>query len=435
MNFFSQTSRILPSVESTGSRFGPDDAFPPSMARIQTSVAEMQGLYGPYTLPERVLQKIWLQGDFCRHGLRLTDGRPLELLSPGKWNLGGGPDFLGARFRIDGVSATGDVEVHFRAADWAAHGHGANPSFAQVGLHAVLFPPEAGAVPPRSAAGAALPTLVLLPLLHRDMEEYASDDALEALTERDEWRDFSPLAALPAAARHELVGAQAEQRWQQKCRYARLRLARLGWEDAAHQTALEILGYRRNRAGMLAVAGRHPLATWQAGLALDEVWDSGQGYWQLDGIRPANHPRHRLRPSQDWVGRCPDWPARLAGLGRELPGPPRGGRPGTRGVRQAEKLSDWRKRICEVATGGLVGGSRLDTLVCDGFLPLWEAAGSAPGLDGLWYHWYLGDVPDQLKRALARLGLGGFAGCPFSHGAGQGLLGWLIGRQGRTSDW
>lgn len=86
-------------------------------------VEELQGLYGPYAFPEKLLQKIWLLGYFDTRGARLADGRMLEVLAPGRWNLLGGPDFRGAKLRIDGRELIGDVEVHFHAHDWERHRH------------------------------------------------------------------------------------------------------------------------------------------------------------------------------------------------------------------------------------------------------------------------------------------------------------------------
>jgi len=45
------------------------------MAIIFNYVAELQGLYGPFTMAERVVQKIWLREDFARDRATLTDGR------------------------------------------------------------------------------------------------------------------------------------------------------------------------------------------------------------------------------------------------------------------------------------------------------------------------------------------------------------------------
>ena len=47
------------------------------MATKYERVEEMQGLYGPFTIAERVVQKIWLRRDFEQTGLRLVDGRSL----------------------------------------------------------------------------------------------------------------------------------------------------------------------------------------------------------------------------------------------------------------------------------------------------------------------------------------------------------------------
>ncbi len=39
------------------------------------TVAELQGLYGAYAFPEKLLQKIWLQGEFNRAAAVTVDGR------------------------------------------------------------------------------------------------------------------------------------------------------------------------------------------------------------------------------------------------------------------------------------------------------------------------------------------------------------------------
>ena len=100
------------------------------MATPTNHVQEMQGLYGPFTIAERVVQKIWLRRDFAVDRAALTDGRKLEIRSPGTWNLLGGPDFRGARLRVDGREihevAVGPVhdliqflEIQIAAEDWS----------------------------------------------------------------------------------------------------------------------------------------------------------------------------------------------------------------------------------------------------------------------------------------------------------------------------
>jgi hypothetical protein len=78
--------------------------------------------------------------------------------------------------------------------------------------------------------------------------------------------------------------------------------------------------------------------------------------------------------------------------------------------------------------GGVVGGPRFDTLVCDGLLPLAAAGAGRPDLDRFWQHWPAGDLPDAVVAGLRRLGPAGGGREPRAHGFGQGLIGWLIER-------
>src|SRR5688500_265953 len=154
-----------------------------SSSSFSPAVAEIQGLYGAFSFAEKLLQKIWLRGDFDRAASVLSDGRRLRIVHPGKWNLLGGPDFGDARPRFGDPSdreTMGDVEVHLHASDWDAHGHARDPAYDRVVLHVVLFPPENGHVT-RGVAGREIPILALLPLLHRALEEFAADEAVEPL--------------------------------------------------------------------------------------------------------------------------------------------------------------------------------------------------------------------------------------------------------------
>ena len=94
---------------------------------------------------ERHLQCIWADARLRPAALATTGGEPVEVLSPGVWNGGPGPDFRGAVLRIGGRRAAGDVEIHVRPSDWAAHGHDADPRYDRVVLHVAWFPPAPGA--------------------------------------------------------------------------------------------------------------------------------------------------------------------------------------------------------------------------------------------------------------------------------------------------
>ncbi|MEO6875262.1 MAG: DUF2851 family protein [Opitutaceae bacterium] len=390
-------------------------------------VAEIQGLYGPFSFPEKLLQKIWSRGEFDRLKAVTLDGRHVQVLYPGKWNLLGGPDFKGARLRLaDGPVIAGDVELHLTAEGWAEHGHAKDRAYDGVVLHVVLFPPE----PAHATHGAdetEIAVLVLLPLLLHDLEEFAAEDAVENLANRPMSRVQEVLGTFSAKELMTLLRNGADRRWLQKVHFARLRVKRLGWEEACHHAALEILGYRFNRAPMLRIASAHPLREWARGAVVAEaVYEEEAGSWSLQGVRPANRPLIRLRQYLRWIKANPDWPLRLMALKQNLPVV--GAVVPTGAARRVNRFATLRRAFRAEICADAVGGTRFDNLFCDGFLPL-LAAETAGDLAGLWWHWYPGDLPPGLAQSLRGLAVVGARDAPASHGLGQGLLGWLIERE------
>lgn len=397
--------------------------------RETSFVAEMQGLLGPYSFPEKLLQKIWLRGDFDHTRALTADGRRVRVVHPGKWNLLGGPDFHGARLRFGeppGSEVHGDVEVHLHSPDWDAHAHALDPAYDRVILHVVLFPPPPGHRT-RGADGREIPVVALLPLLHRGLEEFAADEAVEVLANRPLTRLPDELGRRPDAELTSLLQRHAAERWQQKVRFARLRIEALGWSEACHHAGLEILGFRFNRAPMLRIAGRWPLADWAGGrVSVDDAFASEAGSWSLQGVRPANHPRVRLRQYARWLEQRSDWPERVRRLTDGMPfiHPAQS----TPEARSAAGLRWWRDSWRHGIVAETVGGSRFDTLVCDGLLPLLGVA-EVRKMEGIWFHWFPGDLPAVLAAGLRQLGYGDGRARPFTNGVAQGLLGWLLARE------
>ncbi len=408
----------------------PLPAMPPD---FPSCVAEIHGVDGPVSFPELLMQKIWASGEFDRVGLTTTTGEAVEIVALGRWNRLAGPDFAGARVRIAGRERRGDVELHLRAEDWVAHRHADDPGFGAVVLHVVLFPPPLGF---RCLAhgGGEVPTLVFLPLLPRDLESYALDDAAERLANRALFHAREELGLLGLGQLEAELRGRAVSRWERKVSFARLRLARLGWEQACHMGALECLGYRFNRAAMAAVAQRWPLEAWVAGEADPErVWVEGGGSpWKAPWGRPSNHPRVRLREYARWMVTVPRWPGRLLEGAEEAAFPVETGRTGAE--RRCCGMSAVRERLRSDVGGGVLTGPRFDTLVCDHWLPLLAARrGAEAGWRALWFHWYPGDLPAQHARCLKELGVVNTSKLqPLCNGWTQGLLGWCIERESRS---
>lgn len=391
------------------------------------AVAELQGLYGPFSFPEKLLQKIWLRSEYDRSRLVTTSGERVTVFFPGKWNLLGGPDFKGARLRFgDGRLVTGDVELHLRANDWAAHAHAEDRAYAGVVLHVVLFPPPRGHVT-RAGDGHEIPVVALLPLLFHDLEEYATEDAVESLTNGATARLLEQLSPLSTEELTALIERHSRERWNQKVHFARLRVQRLGWAEACHHAALEILGYRFNRAPMLRIAGAHPRSEWlKPAWTAETLFEEERAAWSLQGVRPANHPRRRLAQYGAWMAARRSWPEELLKVAADFPLPAL--RETTSEVRRRGRLVALRRRLGDDLCAGAIGGTRLNNLVCDGFLPL-LAAHTEADFAGLWHHWFCGDLPQGSNTVLRQLGVCGGPGRPSSHGVAQGLLGWRIARE------
>ncbi|MCP5530784.1 MAG: DUF2851 family protein [Opitutaceae bacterium] len=396
-----------------------------SEADPQLTVAEVQGLYGPFTFSERLLQKIWDRGDFDEQRLVTPDGRPVVVVDRGRWNGLAGPDFLQARIRVGDTFKTGDVELHLYVEDWVAHRHAKDPAYRDVCLHVVLFPPVA-AHQTIGGDGGVIPVVALLPVLRHDLEEYAAEDAVELMANRgcDQLRER--LRESTPAQIHERVVQGAMRRWQRKVHFAKLRIERLGLAEACHQTAMEVLGYRFNRVPMLNLAARHPLAKWSAVSpeAIEVMLIEEHANWARGGVRPANQPRRRLQQYAQWVGACPAWPAELLKAGARWPRVDLNA--ATRSARSSAGLSVIKLYIADHLCGGALGGTRLDTMICDAMLPLVSAA-SGRDLAGLWWHWWPGDWPGFAEAARAEVGR---VMSPFCQGAVQGLIDWGLELEG-----
>lgn len=373
-------------------------------------VKEFHGLYGAYTLSERVLQQIWLRGDFEKSELKLASGKSLRILNAGNWNHLGGPDFKEAELEIEGKRLTGSVEVHFEANDWYAHRHGQNPAFDRVVLHVVLYKSLEREEIVRTAAGNNLETLYLMPYLHCDLESYAEASALRELEAVDDLEWVNRFMGCELMERRTRVELCACKRWKQKVEFAEKRLSAEGWEQACHQYLLEVLGYARDRAPMSRIAQKYPIAKWRdRRLELDAVYASESGNWSRGGSRPANNPQHRLESYAKLVGIAGDWPELLASVFSDtlfcreadtLNGE-------TSAFRRAVSLSALQNHLRVDHLKEVMGKTRFNTFIVDALLPLAVAAelASMEALWQYWQHWPAGDHPISLRKFMKQAAL------------------------------
>jgi hypothetical protein len=86
---------------------------------------------------ERILQYVWKQRLFADSDLVMPEGQKIFVIDPGIQNNDAGPDFFNAKIRIGDMVWAGNVEIHERASDWAAHHHDKDKAYNSVILHVV----------------------------------------------------------------------------------------------------------------------------------------------------------------------------------------------------------------------------------------------------------------------------------------------------------
>jgi len=86
-------------------------------------------------LTELWLHYLWKENRFPRNRLVTDDNKMIEVVFPGWYNRGWGPDFTDARIRIGDEERFGDVELHLDESAWKDHRHDQDVVYNRVVLH------------------------------------------------------------------------------------------------------------------------------------------------------------------------------------------------------------------------------------------------------------------------------------------------------------
>lgn len=210
---------------------------------------------------ERLYQYIWKHRLMCRQGagnprrgtdFLTTDGRGVKIIYQGRHNCDAGPDFLGARLRIDNCEWAGNVEIHVRASDWNRHNHSADPAYGNVILHAVGVNDTLIA----DGRGGFLPQAVITfpetfaSLYSRMSEKIAAVDCEDSITE---------VAPMTITGWKETL---AVERMQQKAQRILDMVVNLegDWQRACFITLARAMGFSLNADPMEMLARSFPLS-------------------------------------------------------------------------------------------------------------------------------------------------------------------------------
>lgn len=88
-------------------------------------------------MDEYFLQYLWNFQKLDSQALVLTDGSKLSVFTTGYQNHDSGPDFLEAKIKIDDLTWSGSVEIHYKSSDWIRHHHHTDKAYENVVLHVV----------------------------------------------------------------------------------------------------------------------------------------------------------------------------------------------------------------------------------------------------------------------------------------------------------
>lgn len=386
---------------------------------------EVQGLLGPFAISEKIIQKIWLHKNFLQRNLLTQSGKQIRVVNPGCWNFHEGADFKEAEIELDGKRIHGDIDVHLYGNDWFYHEHDKNEYFANVILHVVLFPPKKGDLPAHTALGYYPETLVLIDYLHESLEEYALEDALLVLENRDHSELLQGFMDRPIEDKCGLLYEKAASRWERKIYFAEKRLNLCSWEDACHQMVLEVLGYRRNKEGMADIALKWPLKKMAKDkITAEGLYESQEGKWKLADLRPQNHPLKRLKQYLRLLAENPEWPAKWEMKLKELVSSEASSKTGA--FRKRNRLSELLMYAKEELFRGIFSGTRLNTILIDALIPLASGHKGKGRFFDYWFHWFSGDVPECLGDLLKASKVLNPPEQPLCNGLNQGMLQVLI---------
>ena len=296
------------------------------------------------TVPtELEVQALWFE-QLHQPVLTTDDGRTVEIIQPGFWNHGGGPDFTRAALRFSkegkpGEIIVGNVEIHLRPADWNAHGHHADPAYEETILHVVWEAKSGKAFFPATASFRRVPQVVLGSQLIApwpELQPLCAAQLRYPLPGGTPGRCSGTLADLPSEKVAEILRMAGLFRLRQKAQRWHWRRRLTSPEQALYEALAEALGFHANQIPMRLTAQRLPWKKMRAlepsarlahlfGLAgflpnesvtrlqaeprawlreLWEIWWKARGaldyallsrtQWRLAGQRPLNRPERRL---------------------------------------------------------------------------------------------------------------------------------------------
>jgi hypothetical protein len=220
-------------------------------------------------IPEKVIRCVWNDQLIETKQLKTTNGQSLEVIFPGYWNFGSGPDFKSAAIRVDGKLYEGDVELHVYGCDWKAHGHSDNNEYDDVILHVFMWKGR-GRKPIQEENSSQTKNLSRPHIFELELK----DSLKQGLLQLNEQLDFDsypllnqfntglchrPLAQLSQEKFTELLKCAGDARIQTKMDRFHDRIIIKGYEQTFYEGVAEAMGYPSNKQPFRTLAENVPL--------------------------------------------------------------------------------------------------------------------------------------------------------------------------------
>ncbi len=238
--------------------------------RFENEVGENRAHYGEASqnIREELVRCLWFGSHFSPDELRTDEGKRVEVISPGWWNVEGGPDFRRAEILLEGKGRmVGDVEIHTRAPGWYGHGHHKQPEYNDVCLHVVMWQSNTER-PIRREDGQVVPQLTLSEFLDEEI-----DELIEIVDLEGEDQDAQPHS--PAMQRYcgealangdmdpawlgSLLDCAGDQRIIDRAEHLAEEMANHPPEEVLYRRIADALGYKNNRMGFRQLASALPI--------------------------------------------------------------------------------------------------------------------------------------------------------------------------------
>jgi len=188
----------------------------------------------------------------------------------GEPSLEKGPDFRGALIAFGSELRRGDIEIHLRSSGWREHGHHLDPAYNDVILHVVLDA-DGPVAPCLRRDGTVVPTLLLAPALRGPLAALPHDLTLAALGALPADECVARVTAANRATALALLDRAGDARLTAKAAQFEAAFTVASPGQALYTGILDALGYTRNRAPMVRLAGALPLAMLESRLSAGDA--------------------------------------------------------------------------------------------------------------------------------------------------------------------